>query len=219
MANNSTHSHLDAQDDFLYAGVDGETPETAMLMEGIWWYEEAQQTFTDMEVSYGKEYSKQNRNFGMMPLPKATKEKVGEPQTLTDFTFSMCFMKANVAEWKKPLALDFIKFCHTDESLVEYTQVTNTPKLFEYSMTEEEKAEMSPFGRSVFALKESANFAPPFASAETYVNNQMYFTNCLTATVNNVTNKFSSNFLQNGTAEAYFQGIYQYRRDTWVTLN
>ena len=218
-AGNSTHSHLDAQDDFLYAGIDGETPETAMLIEGIWWYEEAQQSFTDMEVAYGKQYSKANRNFGLMPLPKATKEKVGEPQTLTDFIFSMCFMKANVAEWKKPLAWDFIKFCHTDESLVEFTQVTNTPKTYNYTMTDEEKAEMAPFGRSVFALKESADFVAPYSSKQIYINNQMYFSKILTSTVDNVTSSFASNFLRKGTAASYFEGVYRYRKDTWRNLN
>ena len=219
-ANNSTHSHLDAQDDFLYAGVDGETPETAMLVEGIWWCEEAQQTFEDMEVSYGQEYAMKNRGFGLMPWPKATADKVGEKQTLYDFEFSMCFMKPNIAEWKKPLALDFIKFANTDESLVEFTQVTSTPKALEYTMTEAQEAKLTPFGRSVWELKKSADTVYPISNKSFYANNQLYFTNLLTATVNNYTNTFSTSFL-NGTATAaeYFKGIYTYRKDTWRTLN
>ena len=33
---NGNYSHMDAQTDFLYAGIDGETPKTAMLCGGRW---------------------------------------------------------------------------------------------------------------------------------------------------------------------------------------
>ena len=87
-------------------------------------------------------------------------------------------------------------------------------------MTEEEKAKMSPFGRSVFALKESSVSAYPASSQPLYANNQLFFTDVWYATVNNKSDKYMASWLKSGySATEYFNGIYQYRKGAWRTLN
>ncbi len=171
---NSGLSHMDAQDNFLFAGHDGETKPIAMLCEGIWWESEATDTFNEMENSMGASYGKTSRNFALMPMPKANADKLGK-NTLLDNIYSVCFMKANIAESKRDIAIEFIKFVNSDVSLKEFTTITNTPKALDYTMTEEEMAQMSPFGRSVLNLKQTSDIVYPISSNPLYINNQGQF--------------------------------------------
>lgn len=175
LAFNGGYSHMNAQEDFLYAGHDnGETDPIAMLVEGIWWENEAESTFVSMADSMGDEYAKENRNFAIMPLPKASVADAGK-NVLLDSLYSMCFMKSNIEEWKKPLALDFIAFVNSDESLVEFTQITNTPKDLDYEMTEEQMKSMTNFGRSVMKLKANSDIVYPYSNSAIYVNQSSSF--------------------------------------------
>lgn len=185
LAFNTTFSFLNAQEDFLYGGNDGQTKPSAMLCDGVWWEMEAEETFEAMVAQRGDAYSKYNRRFGFMPLPKATEEEVaeagktaeagGSPYTLYDGIYSMCFMKANVAEWKKPLILDFIRFAHSDQSLVEFSTVTNTLKAFNYTIEGEDYDKLTPFGQSLVNLSQNSDVVYPFSTNATYIQNQAFF--------------------------------------------
>lgn len=221
---NSAYSHMNAQEDFLYAGNDGgATKPIAMLCDGIWWESEATPTFNDMVAGMGSSFSKQSRNFGYMPLPKATKEAAANGKnTLFDHIYSICFMKSNIEDWKKPIALDFIKFVHTDQSLVEYTQITNTPKAFNYTMTTEQLAKLSPYGRSLLELKQRSDVVYPYASHSIYKNKQGQFVNSAQnySTVNRTEYQWAAEAMHDGNISAadYFSGMYAYYKNYWSTL-
>lgn len=218
---NTAFSHMDAQDDFLYAGSDGTTKPTAMLVEGIWWQSEATQTFNDMVGAYGDQMSKKNRRFAIMPLPKATADKVGEGVTLYDHIYSMCFIKPNMTGWKQEVALDFIKFLHTNESLVKFTQITDTPKAMTYTMTSTEKEALSPFAKSVVDMKETADIVYPYSTNATYINNQSFFADMFSTTIEGLDVRFASKAFNESdviTAEDYFKGLKVYRDRNWSTI-
>lgn len=167
---NSAYSHMNAQEDFLYAGNDGgQTAPIAMLVEGTWWENEAESTYKDMVDAMGDDFSQENRNFAVMPLPKVSAEEAGK-NTLCENSYSLCFMKANVEDWKKPIAMDFIKFANSNQALAEFSQVTNTPKALKYEMTEEQLAGMTNFGRSIIQLQNSSDVVFPYSSEPIYVN-------------------------------------------------
>lgn len=219
LAFNSSYSHMNAQEDFLYAGHDnGETDPIAMLVEGIWWENEAQSTFDSMADSMGEDYAKENRKFAMMPLPKVSKSDLGK-NTLLDSLYSLCFMKSNIEEWKKPLALDFIAFVNSDESLVEFTQTTNTPKDLNYEMTDEEMSKMTNFGRSVMKLKANSDIVYPYSSEAIYMNQSGQFN------ADKVWESVVGGVAYNGPAEAfyeggvsvkdYFTGMYSSNKNKW----
>ncbi len=219
LAFNSGYSHMNAQEDFLYAGHDGgETAPIAMLLDGIWWEAEAKTVFAEMADSMGESMSKENRRFAYMPLPKPDKASIGK-NTLTDHIYSLCFMKANVEDWKQPLCIDFIKFVHTQQSLVEFTQVTNTPKAFEYTMTEAEMAKMTYFGRSVITVKQNSDIVYPYSSNPAYINNQGSFGHSLMykALVNGTERMWAATAIheEGVSAEDYFSGMYAYYKDNW----
>lgn len=231
LAFNSSFSHMNAQEDFLYAGNDGQTRPIAMLCDGIWWEAEAKDTFKALTDSKGDKFSKYNRHFGFMPLPHATAQKAeqtaGKPNdekfTLYDGIYSLCFMKANVAEWKQPLVKDFIRFMYTDASLKEFTKITNTVKALNYTLSEADKAELTPFGRSLVELKDKSRIVYPFSNNSLYVNNQSFF-----ATSQQYRSQIGSNTYEwcseaihekKISAKDYFNGMETYYKDKWTTLN
>ncbi len=170
---NTGLSHLDTQDNFLYAGNDGVTNDIAMLCDGIWWESEATDTFNAMVENNGDSFSKMNRKFGFMPMPKVDSTRLGK-NTLQDNIYSMCFMKANIADFKKELAYDFIKYVNSDALLREFTTITNTPKALNYDMGDAIN-NVSPFGRSVLSLKQRSDIVYPFSTSSVYANHQASF--------------------------------------------
>ena len=216
---NHAYSHLNAQDDFLYAGHDGKTKPAAMLSEGVWWEAEATSTFNSMAKKKGEAFSKQNRNFAWLPLPKANSDKVGEKSTIIDHSFSLCFMKPNIKEWKKPLVIDFLKFIHSDESLVEFSQVTSTTKAFQYTMTPEQQEVMSPLGRSLYAMQERSDVVYPFASHDYYINNSSRFTmqSLYVAKSGSKDYTYYSEVFHDNKMNAisFFKGMHSYYKSNW----
>lgn len=147
-----TYNQREAQDDFIYAGKDGKGRMIpAMLVDGDWWQSEASDTF-DATEQYGTKYQ---RNFKYMPLPKATADQIGSRACNIDFDFAYSFVSSNTAKEKVAIAADFIQFVHTNEQMVQFTKTTNTIKALSYTMTDEDLAELTPYGKSLFEYKKS----------------------------------------------------------------
>lgn len=223
LAFNSSYSHMNAQEDFLYAGHDnGETAPVAMMVEGVWWENEAQSTFDSMKDSMGDDYAKENRKFAMMPLPRVSASDAGK-NTLFDCLYSLCFMKGNIEEWKKPIALDFIAFVNSQESLVEFTQITNTPKALNYEMTADELGVMTHFGRSVMELKQNSDIVYPFSNTAIYMNQSGSFNAdkvWQTIVDGTVYNGPATAFHEDGVSAAdYFKGLLEYNKENWSMKN
>lgn len=166
-------SHTNAQETYLKDGIVNNNNKVGMLVDGAWWESEASDVFTGMATSNGEKYSKANRKFGWLPLPKAEKDDKGV--TLLEDMFSSIFVKSTIDEEKKAIAIDFLQFLHTDEELQQFTVVTDTPKALSYSMSKENSAKMSEYGRSLVAVKDSANVVYPLDKNSVFVNNQSLF--------------------------------------------
>ena len=215
LAFNTTHSHMDAQDDFLYSK--DEDRRIAMLIDGNWWENEADGTFADM--SNGKDddpNSRHSRRIGYMPLPKATEDQVGEGVTLTDFLYSMGFINANVTDpVKLDLAKKFLKFVNSQESLEEFTVITSAPKSLEYEMSEESLEKMTYFGQSVWSTRQHATVIYPYSTNRLYLNHQSDFVfqggfNSLIGgqVVTDISKKINDEHIS---AKEVFDGIVSYR--------
>ncbi len=181
---NGAYTHMDAQEDFINAGLDGKTKEMGLLMDGTWWEAEATGAYNRMVQGMGSDYSKENRNFKMMPLPYPTQAHVDaaaqaegvKVYTNYDENAPLCFIKSNVAEWKMPLVKEFMQFCHTDVSLREYTRVTNSLRSFDYTMTEDDLKDMTTFGKSLVSLKVKSNTVYPYSTEPGYTANETSYT-------------------------------------------
>lgn len=219
---NATQSHMMAQQEFLFSKPEAVSP-IAMLHEGIWWENEAKDAFADIAAQFGDEYGRNSRRIGMMPLPKATKDKVGETFTVLDTHNSLGFVNANCEPDELALAKLFLQYANTNESIVEYTVTTNTPKALQYTMNETDLAKMSYFGRSVWNIRENCDIVYPFSTNPIFINNQqaLSYNSMFESTINGTTYNQIADDLRGTradrkTSKDFFMGIVaKYNKSWW----
>lgn len=232
LTSTSGYSAEAAQNDFLRSRIlneknpDQGAKPIGMISEGIWWEAESGESSDVLADQYGDEYRKENRRFAFLPFPKATEERYAEnhKNTLYDHLFSLVFMKSNVEEWKKPLVKKFIRFAHTDESLRDFTVKTNTTKAFNYDLTEEDKAKMTYYGKTLIELKNDSDVLYPGNGSSFYINNsakfhynQLFHTEISKGTT--IQYVWDGIHDQGVSAEKYFSGISTYRQNNWSDFN
>ena len=221
-------TNTDAQDKFIQ-GI-GETY-VAMLMDGVWWENEADSTFTSEELAGMP--SRKDRNYGFMPLPAATNEKATERAnalnagkngyTLLDTHNSLCFIGKGLSEDARKLAIDFIQFAYTDNSLAEFSITTDTTKALKYTMSDADKAKMSAYGRSIINMQERADVVYSFSREKFYQDNEASLADydaAFRAEVNgNTVSVPLDSFVGGKSVKTYFDGLYTYRKNTlWNSL-
>ena len=168
------YSHTDAQTDFVWGGYDG-TPNYAMLVDGEWWEEEASDAFTAMVDYYDDTFAKTSREFGWMPLPNATSDKISQKDALCDTRSAFAFVKANVNADKMPLITDFLQYVYADAKLEEFTKITGTLRALNYELSPTVLSEMSPFGRSLYEVKRKADVVYLTSTSTLFAMNQKTF--------------------------------------------
>ena len=210
-------SQISAQSTFLRSRQDSSLDDIAMLLEGNWWENEATvaNSFSDMSSIFGSKWSRSNRRFGMMPLPKATADKIGEKPTLLDNNYSYAFIRNDISPDNVELAKLFLKFCYTDASLQEFTRIVGTPKALNYTMPADTKWK-SAYSKSLWDLYSSADKVYPISSSNIYVKNQSTFVFYDSFRVDGAA-KHAVQELNNGgySSETYFKGIYESRNASW----
>lgn len=161
-----THTHVGAEEDFLYNVTKQE--KAAMLIDGIWWEEEATSIFTSME-DLSEAYSRYNRRFAWMPMPYYTvDEESDEPRTQTVSFESPTgvFIKSNIDPDKIALAKKFMQFISTDDMLLAHAEEIGTPRgmsLYNESKIEN-STKLSPFAKSVVQYRNAATVVSPNSS-------------------------------------------------------
>ena len=224
------YTQVQAQEDFVRS--DGtKTEHSAMLIDGCWWEMEAARTFNRIQQSTGIDY---RENFGWLPLPMPTQEgadaraaklSAGEKgYTLTDTHNALAFIGKGVSADVYALAKDFLQFANTDESLAEFSIITDTTKALNYTMTAEQKAKMSAYGRGLMDMQEKAEIVYTFAKNAFYQANEATFSQYKS----NYGSRYTANsesvlvavdeFRKKVTAETYFNGLYLYQQDVWKNL-
>ena len=217
---NSSYTHLNAQEDFITGSNDGVNKDIGILVEGIWWENEAAPAFqTLVSKTHDQSLAAKNRNFKFMPLPNANaeitaKKASGEKKnTMIDQLFALACVKSGLSAEKQALAEEFIRFCNTDAELRAFTVCTNTPKALNYALTEDDKKNMTSFGVSVWNMKEKSDIVYPYATNSTYMNNMQHFSafEMYSSTVSSGTQTYAIQAFRNGvSAEEYFTGLKTY---------
>ena len=120
-----------------------------MLIENSWWESEASGTFSDMSVKYGQQWSKQNRRFGMMPVPKADDGGKSSDMTLlcTGGDSVVCIYSGST---RTAMAEDFLRYLHSDEGLRIFNRYTGVSRPFYYDLLPSDLAQMTEFTRNMY---------------------------------------------------------------------
>ena len=166
------NSHTGAQEEFLYSTYSSNKTPIAMLLEGVWWENESDDIFKSMEQGgYGSGAARKNRKFGFMPFPKATDDKVGEDLTIAN-TATGIIVNGNIADFKIELAKDFVRFCHTDVSLKEFSKITSVMRPFDYKLDNSDLANLTYFGKCLSNIHNIASQVVLNGTSQLYVQNQ-----------------------------------------------
>lgn len=207
----SGSNYLTAQKEFV------QDNDIAMLVDGMWAENEAD----EVANAFRKGGSRQERNIGFMPLPKADQNHVGKPQTLFDIYFPECFVNASSNQVSQSIAKDFLSYAYSNEGLTTFTKATGALKSVKYTISDEDMKSMNTYAKSMAKLKNSeadgkVNFVYPLGNSSIYKTNHSYFDiiygEGLGAKINNVNQSSPSNWMrQNPGSNApatYFTGMY-----------
>lgn len=213
-ATSPSFSNLDAQDQYL-SSKRTSRKRTAMLIEGNWWNKEASGTFLSMAAEYGESDSQNSRRFGMLPLPKATAEKVGEKFTALERATGDGFINANIPEYKKDLALSFVQYMFKNESCTTCLELDCETRAVEFELSSNKYNSLNSWAKAMYDLKENAITATMYSNSDImklYSTELWYSPNLWNSTVDGTTYTYPSTAMINSkvSAKSYFDGLAKY---------
>lgn len=170
---NTAFTQTDAQEMFLKSGTDMSVSDEkyAMYVDGSWWEAEANVVFNNM-AKKDQKYSKQNRKFGWMSLPKANTAKLAEGNNVfLDYLEASVCVKANLGT-KKQAALDFVQYACSNEALDKFTDVTHALKDFDYEVSPETYNKANYFTKTLINYNKKAETFSYYSNAPFYLKNR-----------------------------------------------
>lgn len=169
---NDSISHEDAQETFLLSSFEAIEQDVGMLVEGLYWVNESKGFFKDMEAYPGASLAE--RNLKLMPLPKATREQVGQKTTLVDSISQLAFISAYVPAERVELAKTFLKFCSTQESMEEFLLQTGLTRnyIVNYDNIYDR---LTPYSKSVVDVLGACDYIMPASSSPVFQKNYTQF--------------------------------------------
>lgn len=206
-------THINAQKSFVRGGIANDQP-IAMILDGSWWENEAKAALTELTES-----GYERHNYAVMPKPHATEDKVGQKACWMGTSSSYGFVAS--ASDNKPLALEFLRFLHTDEELSHFTGETNMSRPLNYSLLEEDAARMTTYGQSIQTLKDNCDVIYPYTNRAEVLNNPLMFQSFAWAWLTSVDGlEYRNPWLyftdvKGATAEEYFSGQRDYFASRW----
>ena len=192
-----------------------------MLLEGVWWENEAEPTFQLLETTRGEK--KSDRNFGWLPMPKVDEDRVAQQQDQTLFSANSSFGFINASCENMELAKEFMRFLHTDAEMSKFTAKTSITRSLQYPIDDADKAMATGFGKSIMEIRSNAKVVYPYSALNMVIDNASSFTQeiwYLVSATNGKNLKSPFNAFKNKTATAkdYFNGLYSYQKGHWNTL-
>lgn len=187
--------------------------EIAMLIEGTWWFNEADEYFSTNEQYGGGKYE---QRFGMMPLPKPTEDHVDGTHTLFNSKQSAAFINANIDESKIELAKEFLKFAHSNDSLVEFTETVSLLKPYTYTLSENNN--LTYYAKQLLQVKEASENVYPFADSRLFTRQKGTLLSASAWAViigDHSYNHPTTDFLGGVSAEDYFNGLLFADKEYW----
>ena len=194
----------------------------AMLVDGIWWENEARSILDDCGTEFGK--GRMDRRFAFMPVPKANETELAKNQGQTLVSLNDSFAFVNAKSKKLDLAKKFMQFLHTDAQLSAFTSETSATRSFRYDVIEADEATMSYFGKSVLEMKRNSNIIYPCSNLTIINNNSATFTSDVWGWSTQIgATKYEDPFaaFRSGkTAKDYFEGYGKiFTATAWSAMN
>lgn len=218
----SSMLHTAAQSNFL-KGSEKANDTYGMLIDGSWWVNEAKDSFSALADRYGDKYTMENRNLAFMPLPVANAEDVGKGTVLLNSNTSLAFVRSNTDIMD--CAKAFLQFTTTDAELSAFTSSVSMTRSFNYELSEEQIKKLTPYGKSVYELKNASTVVYPYSEQRLFQNNQAFFAvekwafgTVLSGTQYENPWQFWMAYIDKATPAEYFEGMITNQKNQWGSL-
>lgn len=214
-----TTSHLNAQENYINSGF--KNAPVAMLMDGNWWENEAtlNDAFTRSEQLYLEQAKKENRHFGVMPIPakidKNDANPNGDSDTALDMYTSYAFIAANIPSEKVNAAKTFLKFCYSAENLEKFTATTGVARALNYNVSQTTLDNMTSYSQDVWDMHLSGNTVLQVSQNKLYYENMSDFDSLALIAYGNYAYPWTALRDDAHTAAEYFTGTWQWTEDGW----
>lgn len=208
-------SHRDAQDSYILGYKnDPDNPRSAMIVEGVWWENEARTTFNSLYNKGDATQKYGTRDFRFMPLPNME----GGDNSVSVFNISenaTIFIKKQKDPVKLDAAKRFIAYTCSDKVLKRFTLATNGMKPYDYTLTPDELSQLTNLGRNAYEIyHDTEHVALIRTSLERYISPMNYATTPSAqrwlAKVGNSTPNEAFVALQTLNAEDYWEELLDY---------
>ena len=121
------------------------------------------------------------------------------------------------------LAKEFMKFLHSDAEMSKFSAKTSIPRSLTYTVAAEDRANATHYGQSLIDMRSQAKVVYPYSATKLVTDNYSAFTEekwYSTTLIGKVelNQPFSAFKDGKATAEQYFNGLYEYQKESWKTL-
>ena len=136
-----------------------DTNNSAMLVEGSYWYNEASENggLSYYETFVGKNRSELDVQWMSLPTSALAEDATGKDACFLDCGQAYAMVNGNVESNPalKQACLDFIKFCYSEAELKAFTAKTGLARAINYEIDETQKAGMSKFTRGLWEARDN----------------------------------------------------------------
>ncbi len=173
----TTAQMLDGQKDFILSA--NENKPAAILLEGSYWYNESMDAgfFDEARATYD-DYDEKN-DYQIMPLPRVYTGTASDVEgtnvhksVATDQSDSFACISAKLIDNPDLLKVAklFLAYCYTEESLAQFTEVTNTVRYLKYDVDE---SKLSDYGKSVWNYVKNSDLVLPYSNHTKYLSDKL----------------------------------------------
>ena len=215
-----SQTNIMAQDEYLNS-IDTDNP-IAFLPEGGWWENGARATFDKMAVDNEK-YAYGVRRFATLPVPKADDGSSAEGRTLfVGGTRSSVIVNKKATH--PELALDFLKYMHSEESMNIFLKHTGVARPYNYELDPKVYESLTYFQKEQYDLMNDGETEFAYFDLSTNplrLGNIAYFNNWLwTSKLKQTWYDPISAFYndQKITVDEYFKGMSDYYSGNWPSI-
>ncbi len=174
-------TNLDAQYDFVLSYC--ENKPIGMLLEGSYWYNEAEDAghLDAGRYSFPDEFDEMN-DFRIMYMPHRYNGRASDIKgtdmgnfVLTDQSDSFACINKTIEgnEGLVKCAKMFLAFCYTQESLEEFTVISDTVRFMNYDV---DTSKLSDYGKHIWNIVKEADVLLPYSRHNGYLSDKRKFT-------------------------------------------
>lgn len=223
-------SNTAAQKVFEESSLDPKSTPIAMLLEGGYWYNEAQPELAQSVTNYGEEKAG-NRKFAYMPMPSieygTVSENEGRSLTLVDGAKFGLVVNKNISgnSEKEKLAKAFVQIFYEDATLQKMTTTTGIPMEVKYDLKQSQYDELDYYQQGVWDMYKNSvknnMYVSPMSSNLVFLKNENKFlwkttTQFFNSVIDGMTRSYPcvAFWQYNATAKSYFEGM-KITKDGW----